>query len=423
MLVRLLLALGLTTALVALLSPSSRAGVILVDPGNDPNIALNTAILWAANGDTLILMPGGWTYPSQTFSPVTLEVSGKGLTIIAAPGTHPELWTAYIRNVPAGSQFVLRGIDFKMHELAYLGTGGGAILVEDCAGAVWIEDSVALAGDQAGSGTFLVSAPGWSGAAVRNCAAVSLVRCRLTGGKGADDFPSPPFPSPASPGGIGLGVGASNVTVHDCAMQGGTGGLGGSLSAGAPSGPGIAVGSSSLLVVGSSAAGGNSTGVAPGDGLMSGGTSSVWLRDTVVTAGAGAGTADDIDAAPGVVTLLTAPTRSLMLPASLHEASTGTMVIDGVQGDLVALFASPTGAVQFFPGKQGAFLLASPLSALFVLGPNPKPDGHWSINFGAPALPAGVESVSVLLQLVVHDGTQVLFEGGSAVTILDSSLP
>jgi hypothetical protein len=28
--------------------------------------------------DTLILMPGGWTYPSQTFSPVTLEVSGEG---------------------------------------------------------------------------------------------------------------------------------------------------------------------------------------------------------------------------------------------------------------------------------------------------------------------------------------------------------
>jgi hypothetical protein len=99
------------------------------------------------------------------------------------------------------------------------------------------------------------------------------------------------------------------------------------------------------------------------------------------------------------------------------------MVIDGVAGDLVALFASPTGAVQFFPGKQGAFLLASPLSAMFVLGPNPKPDGHWAINFGTPALPPAVESVTVLLQLVIHDGTQVLFEGGSATTILDSALP
>jgi hypothetical protein len=35
---------------LGLLSASARAGVILVDPGNDPNIALNTAILWAANG-------------------------------------------------------------------------------------------------------------------------------------------------------------------------------------------------------------------------------------------------------------------------------------------------------------------------------------------------------------------------------------
>jgi hypothetical protein len=427
MIARFRAAFGIIVAVALLLAPRLVAEVHLVEPGNDPNTALFTAIQAAADGDTIMLMPGGWTFPSQTADPVNLQVSGKGLTIIAAPGTHPELWTALIRNVPAGSQVVLRGVDFKMHQLTYMLSGGGAIWVENCAGAVWIEDCDALAGDQAASGTFLGSNVGWAGLSVYECAAVSVVRCSLTGGKGANDFPSPANPAPATMGGAGLQIYGSKVTVHDGVMLGGAGGLGGTLSAGAPSGPGVLTSplfSSSVLVAGGSATGGDSTGVAPGDGvLVYDATSSVWLRDVTVAAGAGAGSAMDIDAPPGTVEILPAPPRSLQMPATLHESSTGTMVIDGVQGDLVALFASPKGAVQFFPGKQGAFLLGFPLSASFVLGPNPVPGGHWSINFGAPALPPSVQSVTVLLQLVVHDGTRLLFEGGSAITVLDSLLP
>ena len=410
----------LAAALVAG-SSSARAGVILVTPGIDANASLAAAVAAAANGDTLILMPGTWTWPGPIDGPAELRVVGKGLTILAATGTHPELWTAEVRDVPAGAQVVIRGIDFKSKDLGYL--INSSLAIHDCAGAVWIEDSAILSGNQASSGTFLGANQGLAGGAVWNCASVSLVRCTLTGGKGAKDFNSQFHPTPATGGGSGLSVATSSVTVHDCVMLGGAGGLGGTLSAGAPSGPGLAVGIASVLVAGGSVTGADSTGVAPGDGVVAGTGASVWLRDVTVAAGTGAGSAVDIDAPPGTVELLPAPPRSLQMPATLHETSTGTLVIDGVQGDLVALFGSPKGAVQFFPGKQGAFLLGFPLSASFVLGANPVPGGHWSINFGAPALPPAVQSVTVLLQLVVHDGTQVLFEGGSAITILDSALP
>jgi hypothetical protein len=410
-------------ALMALVSPLASAGVIEVEPGVDPSTALSTAVLAAADGDTLILLPGAWSFPSETRDPVNLGVVGKGLTIIAAAGTRPSLSSAVIKDLPAGHQLVLRGIDFEMNSIGWMDNGGGAILIENCAGDVWIEDALTVAGDQAASGTIFPSNVGWAGVSVMTSTAVSLVRCTLTGGKGANDFPGGAHPDVATMGGAGLQTFASNVTVHDCVMQGGPGGLGGSLSLGAKSGAGVYAHTSSVLLAGGSATGGDSTGLAPGDGLWVLGTSSLMTRDVLLAAGTGAGSAVDVNAPPGTVTSFPAPARSLELPMWMHEQSTGTMVIDGVQGDLVALFASPKGAVQFFPGKQGAFLLGAPLSASFILGANPMPSGHWSINFGTPALPASVDAVTVLLQLVVHDGTQVLFEGGSATVLLDSTLP
>lgn len=423
--------LPIATVIVALfaIAPSPRAEVILVSPGLDPNADLQAAVQAAASGDTLILMPGAWSFPGPIDGPVELKLFGKGLTVLAAPGTHPELWSAYIHGLSPGEQVVIRGIDFKTKALGFLTSS--AVWVNGCAGPVWIEDSDIMSGDQASSGTIFGANPGLAGVTIWDSESVILVRCTLRGGKGANDFDSPFHPTPATGGGAGLLVDTSRrVTAFECVIQGGTGGLGGTLSPGAASGPGLAVATLSALgagggvtVAGGSVTGADSTGVAPGDGVLVGIAAPVWLRDVAVAAGTGVGSASDIDAPPGTVTLLPAPPRSLQMPATLHETANGTMIIDGVQGDLVALFASLKGALQFFPGKQGAFLLGSPLSASFVLGPNPVPGGHWSINFGAPSLPPAVQSVTVLLQLVVHDGTQVLFEGGSAITILDSALP
>ena len=76
------------------------------------------------------------------------------------------------------------------------------------------------------------------------------------------------------------------------------------------------------------------------------------------------------------------------------------------------------------PGQAGHVLAGTPFFGPFVLGSNPVPSGLWTIPFNGPTLtPASLEGQSFLLQLVVHDGSQALFEGTSTLMVIDATIP
>ena len=90
------------------------------------------------------------------------------------------------------------------------------------------------------------------------------------------------------------------------------------------------------------------------------------------------------------------------------------------EGPLEASFR----AAQFLPGKQGAFVLGSPLFGPLLLAINPTPTGEWTLPVSIASLnPPALLEQTFLLQLVVHDGSQVLLEGGTSLTLLDAGVP
>ena len=417
--------LGLALALETLGS-TARAGVLLVDPTVNANAAFEAAVAAATDGDTLVLLPGDYM---QVGGWIDATIVGKGLTIVPAAGARPSLVALRVEDLPAGSQFVLRGVDVVDVTTPFGISIGRGLVLDDCAGAVWVEDCTLEAGDVLPDGIFGASYPGRSGLEASGCSAVTLVRCSLLGGPGApewsDEFGHYAF---ATRGGHGANVLSSKAVFHECTLQGGVGGLGElSAAGGAEGGAGLNVVDGTALLAGSTATGGAKAPLSkePGDGVhVAGAGSSVWLRGSSATAGSGTPAAQDVDAPPGAVDSFAAPPRSLEASSPLHEGEAGTLVIGGQSGDLTAVFVSFKGAAQFLPGKQGAFVLGSPLFGPLLLAVNPSPTGEWTLPFTIASLnPASLTEQTFLLQLVVHDGSQVLLEGGTALTLLDAAVP
>ena len=405
---------------------SASAGVLLVDPTVDADAAFEAAVAAASDGDTLVLLPGDYLRPGDW---IDATIAGKGLTIVPAAGAHASFVALRIEDLPAGSQFVLRGVDVVEVTTPFGISIGRGLVLDDCAGAVWIEDCTLEAGDVLPDGIFSPSPPGRSGLEVSECAAVTLVRCSLIGGLGAPEW-SDEFGhyAAATRGGHGAHVLASKLIVHDCTLQGGVGGLGElSAAGGAEGGAGLNVVDGTALLASSTATGGAKAPKSkePGDGVhVEGGGSSVWMRGSTATAGTGTPAAQDIDAPPGAVDTFAAPPRSLEVSSPLHEGEAGTLVIGGQSGDLTSVFVSFTGAAQFLAGKQGDFSLGSPLFGPLLLAVNPSPTGEWTLPFSIASLnPPSLSEQTFLLQLVVHDGTQVLLEGGTSLTLLDAAVP
>lgn len=411
-------------ALMAIASAVS-AGVLLVDPASDPDAAFDAAVAAASDGDTLVLLPGDYQQPWKW---IRGTIVGKGLTIVPAAGAQPVFQWLWVKDLPPGSQLVLRGVDLDQATSGDV-PDGGAVQLDNCAGSVWIEDCTVVPMDQLPGGP-LFSFPyyGWTGVRMSGCAAVTLVRCSLLGGKGApewfDEFGHYAF---ATRGGHGASVLSSKAMFHDCTLQGGVGGVGQvSATGGAEGGSGLNVVDGTALLAGSTATGGAKAlkSKEPGDGVHAAGSSSVWLRGSTATAGTGTPAAQDIDAPPGAVETFAAPPRSLEISSPLHEGEAGTLVIGGQPSDLTAIFVSFKGAAQFLPGKQGAFVLGSPLFGPLLLAVNPSPTGEWTLPFSIASLnPPSLTEQTFLLQLAVHDGSQVLLEGGTSLTLLDASVP
>jgi hypothetical protein len=375
----------LLSAILLGLAVTSRADVIVVDAsGADP--VLQSVIDLAQDGDILLVKPGD----ADHFSTVTL--AGKGLTIVA---------------------------------------DGGPVTV----GRLIVSGCTVTSPPQFGGG-WGFSPPGMAGALVIDSASVVMLRSRRTGGRGNIESPSCTIAGyvPPSPGGDGLQAIDSTVVVHASDLTGGPGGPG-VPTGGCPAGGGIGeAGGSGLRASGSAVHVAGSLLVGAGMSTLSNGSlepgsgltvddvgSSVTLRETLVVAGEGPPTVPDVVAPDGTITEYPAPARSLRVSTPVREHGPGTLTINGEVGDLTALFTAFTGGSLPVPGKQGVFSLGVPFFGPFLLGVNPS--GDWEIPFQAGGLtPPTLSGQTFLLQLVVQDGGQVLFEGNTTFVLVDVSI-
>ena len=413
----------LLAALGLLIAGPAHAGVIVVD-ASSPEPVVQAAVDAAANGDILLVKPG------EIDSGSTITIDGKGLTLIADGGI-VQLGSLIVQNLPAGRQVTVRGFTLDKPAQSFVTAFTGQLEVRDCAGSVWIESCTATAQATSG-GSFGVTYTAVAGALVDNSSAVVLLRCRLTGGRGGPESPSCTIPGYAlpGPGGAGLRVTGSVVTVHAGEITGGEGGHDAfgtcqpQFTAG-DGGPGLFVQSSTVHVAGASVLGADKTPLsnAPGSGLVVDDVgASVSLRGATVLAGIGPPVVPDVVAPPGTVTPLTATPRELQIASPVREGHAAQLIIHGQVGDLTAIFIGFTGASIVSPGKQGTWALGSPFFGPLLVATNPV--GEWTLPFVAGNLsPPSLLGQTYLLQLVVHDGSQVLFEGNTAYTLIDSTIP
>jgi len=421
---------GVTLALLAgsllALVADARAGVTIVQPtpGPEPQYTapLQAAIDAAADGEILVLH-GTWL---SQFDGARVVVDGKGLTIVAAAGTAPAIASLKIRNVPAGSQVLVRGLEISdfssaLNQALYL----SFTRVDDCAGGVWFEDCLVVG--TAGAGfIFGESSPGFHGVSVRNSAAVEFVRCELTGGKGASEGGVGMGWHPAKDGGDAVNAVNSKVVFRDCLL---TGGKSGASSTEPPlelAGDGLRILDGSALLSLCTLTGGEDTGATsdPGSGLVVEGTAAVALRETSAFTGPGSPPAPPIVAPPGAISTYTAPVRSIAVDSPLHEQEAGLLTVEAQPGDFVMIFTSLDGGYLSLPGRQGVLSLGAPLAGPFVLGGFPGSGPSWDIPFVAPPLVSpSMQGFVTLLQCVVFDGSSTLLEGTTSFVLLDSSLP
>jgi len=413
----------LLAALGLLIAGPAQAGVTVVD-ASSPVPVVQAAVDAAANGDILLVQPG------EIDGGSTITIDGKALTLIADGDTVP-LGRLIVKNLPAGQQVTLRGFTLGKPALSFTTAFAGQLEVLDCVGSVWIESCTSTA-QATTAGSFGVAYTAMSGALVENSAAVILLRCRLTGGSGGAEQPSCVIPgyAPPGPGGAGLRVTGSVVAVHGGELTGGEGGHD-AFGACQPQftaekgGPGLFVQGSTVHVASATVLGADVTplSASPGEGLVvADAGSSVSLRGATVLAGLGPPMVADIVAPPDTVAILPAPPRELQVKSPVREGQPAQLVIHGQAGDLTAIFVSFTGAAQVSPGKQGVWALGSPFFGPLFVATNPV--GEWTIPFIAGNLsPPSLLGQTYLLQLVVHDGSQVLFEGDTAYTLIDSTIP
>lgn len=405
------------TAFTLLLEPVARADVIVVDPPTGPDI--QQAIDVAAPGDILLIKPSA----SDTGSEFTLD--GKGLTLVADGDV--VIQNLVIRNLPAGQHVSVHGLRFEDPTPS----SGYEAMIEarDCDGSIWIDACVVNAPKQSPGGGPFGPAPAFDGLSAVRCDSLLITNSDLTGGDGAnEDFLCFMGGTKAGRGGYGARVSASIVTLHGCTVLGGRGGAG-DCEPGEDGGNGLLVTSNpNTHVAASTVTGGQGgfLGGAPSSGLrgVNLAPGSVTLRDTTVTSGAGLPPAPDFEVPAGVVITYAEPARTLTVSTPLREGESGTLSIDGQQGDLVGLFMAFTGGTLQLPGKQGVFSLGTPFFGVFLLGTIGDPSGQLDVPFVAGALtPPSLQGQAFLMQLVVHDGTQVLFEGNTAFVLLDSAIP
>ena len=221
---------GIGAAILWTCGPLAHANVIVVDAAGGPGsnfTFIRAAIAAAAEGDTLLVRDGMYS---------SFQIVGKSLTVVA-DGPSVELLedvstglpTIEVRNLSSEQEVLIRGFHSNF-----------GFLVANCAGSVWF-DELSCTGDSA-----TCTAAPIHGASVRNSSRVTFTRCELVG-----EFP--PGGYAAFQPGAGLEAVSSIVHLFDSTF---TGGYGESSGIPIPGGPGLWIEGSTVTVVGCTITGG-----------------------------------------------------------------------------------------------------------------------------------------------------------------------
>lgn len=391
--------------LVAHALPATGA-VLIVDPAGGPGVFTSfvSAVGAATDGDTIRVRAGD--YASDMFFGASIQ--GKALTIVAdPPGALVELGSIGILGLAAQQTVVLRGLHLSGAQFL----NSAALVVNNGAGSVWVEDST-LVGGRSGPGPHL-PIPGYP-ALDTNGAHVTLVRCFVRGGL---PYAGDPFNGPGS-GGCGIVATNATVAVFDSSVAGESPAI--PLFPSLPSGIGILGTGSSIALSGCTVTGGaaNCGACVPGLALQANAASSVRWIDTTWTKGTGGTGGGDVSAPAGVVTSWAGVARSLRLTSPVVEFHPVTVEVEGVAGDTVWIVLGAN-AAHVPLAIPGWLVVAPPFVGPFLLGAIPPPANAWTFTVPAPPLvPATIDASTYLVQPLVVNGADAFAGAPSAFTLL-----
>jgi hypothetical protein len=415
---------SLAIAVLLTCSTTTRADVLVVDAaGGGDYTSIDDAVFAAADGDTLLIRP---ILPSGRY-PGTVIV-GRSLTLVGDPqgaAVRPRVEYVFIEDLTATQRVVLRGLDIQPPNPTFAAASYPAVHVDQCAGAIWIEDCE-LTGRKA-SGLGLINCfptlPGGEGLFVNwSSVALTVVRCELTGGIGAKANPGQPGQdgNGASDGGAAASLSAADAAFFACTLTGGTGGDGFECGETGDGGAGVLTTNASILLAGCTVTGGEpgSQG-AGGAGLAGGAFSTFELLETTLAGGTGG---PNLDITNGTLTRYGGSARTFAIESPLRESQAGTLSMQGVQGDFVGFFWSFGAGSLPMPARNGWFLLnPAQLGGPFLLGLITDPGGTWDIPITAPLLLPALEAQTLLLQAWFQYPGGVTLGSGTSLTLVDQS--
>ena len=408
----------LTVLLFLFIPPRVWGSVFVVDAsGGGDFTQIQPAIDASASGDTVLVRAGDYRFQVSQ-----LLIQGKGISLIA-DGSDVNIDPILIMGIPATNRVVVRG--FALVEPWLLGAG---ISISGASGDVWIEACTAIGAEGLG-GWGCTSVPGDPAAVVQSSSSVTFVACRLAGGRGANEFIGGPVgSSSASDGGNGAQVVDSRIAFVSCDVVGGDGGNGDFCSPAGSGGAGASLTNSHTLFSGDFVTGGDG-GEAQGDGgtgVVLDVTSTAQVLDTAFVAGSPGSSGqpgDDVDDPGSGVVLFSGPAKQTLFSSPVREGESTVLSFEGVPGDRVLLFSSPSTQQVPFPQAKGWLFLGFPLNGPMLSQLIVSPSGRLDVPLVVPDLPdPTLESVTVHLQAFFLVGSDVTASAPTATTVLDTTL-
>ena len=344
------------TFLFLLLAATATAqSVWVVDDDGGPGVdftQISFAVNAAGEGDLVLVRDG--TY-------LNFVVNGKSITVVADRGAQPiinvyALIPIWVHDLAPGQEVYLRGLRFVGTFFHFSEPfPAPSILIEDCAGEVWVEDCLFKSLGPTGSlGTAID---------VNNCAGVNVTRCDITSNL-ADVLAF----------GSAISSRDSTLAVYDSILRGGRGFRPYFNSNGA--GHGLRVVGGTIFVAGSVLQGGDGEALLAGagatdggDGLNVEGGAVVHVRDSSLAGGlGGTPTAGGSAGSPGVptelisgsVTPVVSDARSMVIDSPVRSGTEPIVqTFTGNPGDLVYIMYSAVGQApgNYIPVVHGAMVI------------------------------------------------------------------
>lgn len=424
-----------TLALAALLAAPAAAGVITVAKnGSGDFTSINTAVLAAADGDTIVVHGGNYgPFTVGGNKSVAVVWDGGGIVTIEGP--------IGVLNGAAGKSFTFVGLN----SIGNVGSGGQAqgygFWARNTAGSIRVQDCsfTGAAGDPngwsiSGGSFFQVTghAAGWHGVWLQdNTGSIAFNDCSITGGHAT---PMVSFPSPdcgctyGEPGGHGVSITNSNVVLADCDAEAGNGSP--ADRSGGTGGSGVRLDSGSVVLSGGSFEAGNGGSATDyigevfggdgGHGLFAAPGATAWVQGSLLAGGGGGMSlsgddGDDGQPISGPAAVFSSHVRSLSGTSPAYTGGQLTLTFTGQPGDVAMLFLSTTPGLLPVSKYAGALLESSAL--VLPLGALP-PSGQLVLQSPVPSI-APLLELPVFVQGLAGVPGDASFTGAVALVIVD----